>query len=145
MTTHRAWIRSIRGFVALVAGGVGGVFLVSGILADPSSGGAVKVISHANSATDWTVYHHDPSGSGVDNSGTSFSPLSAAVGGDDCPSWFWRSINEIVHQNFKAIAAPVQDLKDLGGVVRAAGVDQPPSGIDGLCHGDSRPKRRRAS
>lgn len=48
---------------------------MAGILVNPSYGGTIMAISHANSATDWTVYHHDPLGSGVDSSGTSLSPF----------------------------------------------------------------------
>jgi outer membrane protein assembly factor BamB len=36
------------------------------------------VITHEASDTDWTVYHHDPLGSGLDTSGTSLTPLGAA-------------------------------------------------------------------
>ncbi len=52
--------------------------LLLAVLAGPASARTIEVLPHAGSTTDWTVYHHDPSGSGLDTSGTSLSPLRPA-------------------------------------------------------------------
>jgi outer membrane protein assembly factor BamB len=52
--------------------------LLTANLASPAAAQTSKIVPHLAAATDWTVYHHDPLGSGVDSSGTSFSPLTSA-------------------------------------------------------------------
>jgi outer membrane protein assembly factor BamB len=72
---ERIWRRILR---TGLASGVLGLALMALTGAQPASAGTTGVVSHDDVSTDWTVYHHDPLGSGVDTSGTVLSPLSRA-------------------------------------------------------------------
>jgi outer membrane protein assembly factor BamB len=78
MITRRNAPGRTRTVSGRLAGGAFGLLLVAGPLALPAAAGTTRVVSYAGSAADWTVYHHDSLGSGVDTSGTSLSPVSAA-------------------------------------------------------------------
>jgi outer membrane protein assembly factor BamB len=61
-----------------IASGALTLALVALAWAQPVAAGQAGVVSHGDVSADWTVYHHDPIGSGIDASGTVLSPLSRA-------------------------------------------------------------------
>jgi outer membrane protein assembly factor BamB len=77
MITRVGAPRRTRTILSLL-GALGVVVGAAGPRALPGSAATTRIIPDAASATDWTVYHHDPLGSGVDTSGTSLSPISPA-------------------------------------------------------------------